>query len=84
MELIDYFIAKERSKASSKADLVGAPNGSLANVQDHSQHLRNALEVNGIETISQQTQENNPSKWYLLLSLDKDKLIHILFLNFQA
>lgn len=55
LELIDYFAEKERSKAPSKDDLV-VVKGEL----DHSQQLRNALEVNGIETMSQQSQENNP------------------------
>lgn len=56
LELIDYFAEKERSKASSKDDLMVVK----GSTQDHSQQLRNALEVNGIETLSQQSQENNP------------------------
>lgn len=55
LELIDYFLAKERSKASSNDDLV-VVKGS----QDHSEQIRNALEVNGIETMSQQSQEPSP------------------------
>lgn len=52
VELIDYFAAKERSKASSRDDLTV--------VKDHAQQIRNALEVNGIETMSQQSQEIDP------------------------
>lgn len=57
LELIEYFAEKERSKASSRDDLI------VVKSQEHSQQLRNALEVNGIETISQQSQENNPRKF---------------------
>ena len=55
LELIDYFAEKQRSKASSKDDL-----NVVSGTQEHSQQLRNALEVNGIETMSQQSQTNRP------------------------
>lgn len=53
LELIEYFRAKEkRSKASSKADLIVTE--SAGGIQEHSQQLRNALQVNEIETMSQE------------------------------
>lgn len=54
-ELIDYFAEKERSKASSKDNLMV-----VKGAQEHAAQLRNALEVNGIETMSQQSQEHDP------------------------